>query len=89
MIKNEKITLDEKDYRPTCNKDSVSLGGWKFDISSTIYQKGACDEIISVWNLINDKDNKFVPDRLFQPFLDNLLLMQGTIHGPNLVRMNP
>jgi hypothetical protein len=75
-ILEKDIILDEDDFRPTpsSNKSCISLGGWLFDIPSTINHNATYAEIIKVWELINNKDHKFVLDRLFQPIFRQLIL---------------
>jgi hypothetical protein len=70
------IILDEADFRPTPsnNESCISLAGWLFDVSSTINHNATCEQIIKGWGLINNKDHKFVLDRLFQPIFRQLIL---------------
>src|SRR5690349_24128702 len=62
-------------FRPTAsNEGFISLGGWCFDISSIINKDATNEEIIEGWNLINNKDDKFVLDRMFQIFFRQLVI---------------
>jgi hypothetical protein len=64
--------LDETIFWPISIKreEFVSLGGWHFDMSSTINQNATYKEIIEGWNLINNKDDRYALDRIFQIFFN-------------------
>jgi hypothetical protein len=69
------IILYETTFRPTySNEPFISLGGWCFDISSTINHNARYNEVIEGWKLINIKDDKFVLDRIFQFFFMQLVI---------------
>ena len=68
--------LDETIFRPTrtSNEQFISLGGWLFDITSTINHNATPNDIIEGWTLINIKDEKFVLDRTFGFFFIQLVI---------------
>jgi hypothetical protein len=62
--------LDETIFRPGSaeGEEFILLGGWLIDMSSTINRNATYKEIIEGWNLINNKDDRYVLDRIFQIF---------------------
>ena len=70
------IVLYEADYLPIPGDSDnfISLGGWLFDLSSTVNNTATCEEVIEGWKIINNRDLEFVLDRLFQPIFKQLIL---------------
>ncbi len=71
LLETETV-LDEAIFRPrsTGGEEFISLGGWLINMSSTISGNATYNEISEGWNLINNKDDRYVLDRIFQIFFN-------------------
>jgi hypothetical protein len=68
LLEQPNLILTEKEFRPRLVDNShILLGGWKFDIHSTIFPSAKSEEVVRGWNMLNE-DIRNLLDRLFQPF---------------------
>jgi hypothetical protein len=68
LLQNPNILLNEQEYTPKSSDGFVAIGGWEFNVSSTIYGNATLDEVINGWNMFNNDMGRDVINRLFQPF---------------------
>ena len=95
LLKNSDIIMDEKEYRPRkIGNDFVALGGWEFNVSSTIYAKATPDDVIKGWNMFNDDIGRDIMDRLVQPFFyravedaNNYPISELRNHEPEMIEL--
>jgi hypothetical protein len=75
MIKEPDLIMDEKESIPQqIDSDFIILGGWEFNVSSTIYPNATPEEVIGGWNMLNKDIPDDVLNRLIQPFFVRALL---------------
>ena len=75
MIKEPDLIMDEKESIPQqIDSDFIILGGWEFNVSSTIYANATPEEVIGGWNMLNKDIPDDVLNRLIQPFFVRALL---------------
>ena len=71
--------MDQKESIPQqIDSGFIVLGGWQFNISSTIYANATLQEVIGGWNMLNKDIPDDVLNRLVQPFFMRALLYMRT-----------
>ena len=69
LLESPNILMNEQEYTPQkSDNDFVAIGGWEFNVSSTIYSNVTSDEVITGRNMFNKDMGRDVINRLFQPF---------------------
>jgi hypothetical protein len=52
----------------------IALGGWKFNISSTVYANAKPEDVVDGWNMLNNDFPSEILTRLIQPFFVRAVL---------------
>src|SRR5690242_5121342 len=67
--------VDDKESIPQkVDSDFSAFGGWKFNVSSTIYANTKPEDVIDGWNMLNNDFPADILIRLIQPFFIRAVL---------------
>jgi hypothetical protein len=90
LLENPNILLDEQEYTSQrSGNDFVTIGGWEFNVSSTIYANATPDEVIDGWNMFNNDMGRDVINRLFQPLFYRTVIEANSLPVYKLRNQEP